>query len=488
MDRCNESDHPASAALDALADDVRRSLRYLGDDPPNWVPPRDDVDHDVVIVGAGQTGVALAFALRRAGIARTLVIDAQPAGSTGTWSSHARMRTLRTPKGITGPELGVPSLSFRAWHAAVYGADAFDAVERIPLRDWSAYIGWYQRMVDVKPRYDTQAQALGPHGEALRIETSNRGGAGVLRCRKVILAMGMVGAGEPAIPAVLRQGLPATRYAHTDQPIDFNRLVGKRVAVIGAASSAFDAAGLALECGAADVHLFCRGDDIANVAKAWPLGYPGAGDNFFSLSDADRWLLGRLLRARAPGPMPETIKRATRHPNFHLHLAARLASAEEVGHECRLLVGGTALPFDFVIAGTGYDIDPMKQPLLSAIGPAIATWSDRYTPPQELAHEAGGRYPYLGPGYEFLEREAGSAPWLKNVHCFNFAAIMSYGRTVGDIASLHHGVPRLVASMSRDFFLDDGNAHLARMTAPPAMELTGEEYAHALWRREMNPA
>src|ERR1700704_3056509 len=100
----------SDAGLEVLANDVARSLRYLGDDPPNWVPRHDGVDHDVIVVGAGQSGIATAFALRLAGIANTVVVDAQRPGEAGTWCRHARMRTLRTPKSIPGPELGIPAL------------------------------------------------------------------------------------------------------------------------------------------------------------------------------------------------------------------------------------------------------------------------------------------------------------------------------------------------------------------------------------------
>ena len=41
----------ASAGLAALAADVTRAFRYLGDDPPDWVPARPNIDHDVVVVG-----------------------------------------------------------------------------------------------------------------------------------------------------------------------------------------------------------------------------------------------------------------------------------------------------------------------------------------------------------------------------------------------------------------------------------------------------
>ena len=42
--------------------DARRTLDLLGPAPDNWVPARAGIDHDVFIVGGGQTGCALAVA------------------------------------------------------------------------------------------------------------------------------------------------------------------------------------------------------------------------------------------------------------------------------------------------------------------------------------------------------------------------------------------------------------------------------------------
>nr|WP_294527667.1 hypothetical protein [uncultured Rhodopila sp.] len=99
---------PDAAAADAL--------RHIGPDPQNWVAERSGVDHNVVLVGGGQTGSALAFALRRAGIGKVSVIDAaEDEVRAGVWLTAARMNLLRTPKSLAEPELGSPALSFKAW-------------------------------------------------------------------------------------------------------------------------------------------------------------------------------------------------------------------------------------------------------------------------------------------------------------------------------------------------------------------------------------
>ena len=47
---------------------AREALRLIGPDPQNWVPEREGIDHNVVVVGGWQSGSAFAFALRGAGI------------------------------------------------------------------------------------------------------------------------------------------------------------------------------------------------------------------------------------------------------------------------------------------------------------------------------------------------------------------------------------------------------------------------------------
>ena len=112
---------------------AREALRLIGPDPQNWVPDRDDVDHNVLVVGGGQSGSAFAFALRRAGIGKVSAIDAAPDGArAGVWLTSARMHKLRTPKNLPGPELGLPALGFQAWYEARYGAAAYEALDRIP--------------------------------------------------------------------------------------------------------------------------------------------------------------------------------------------------------------------------------------------------------------------------------------------------------------------------------------------------------------------
>ena len=77
---------------DAWDAEARAALRLMGPDPANWVPDRPGIDYNVTIVGGGQTGCALAFALRRAGVGKVSILEAAPdEKAAGIWLNAARM-------------------------------------------------------------------------------------------------------------------------------------------------------------------------------------------------------------------------------------------------------------------------------------------------------------------------------------------------------------------------------------------------------------
>jgi cation diffusion facilitator CzcD-associated flavoprotein CzcO len=106
--------------------DARNALRLIGPDPQNWVPDRPGIDHNVAVIGGGQSGSAFAFALHRAGIGKVSIIDAaEDEKRAGVWLNAARMNVLRTAKSLPGPELGIPARGFESWHEARHGAEAY---------------------------------------------------------------------------------------------------------------------------------------------------------------------------------------------------------------------------------------------------------------------------------------------------------------------------------------------------------------------------
>lgn len=465
--------------------ELRRFLNYAGSAAANWVPKTHGVDHDVFIIGGGQTGTALAFALRRAGISNTTIIDAAKEGDEGVWLRRARMETLRTPKSNLGPELGIPPLTFQAWYESRYGEEAYRVIGRIARTDWAAYLAWFKQITGIEVRFGTRLLKIEPSENHFRLTIQKDNTTSFETARKVVFATGFRGAGGINIPDAITSRLPREIYEHTDNHIDFDALRGKKIAVLGAAASAFDAASTALETGAAAVHLFSRRPDIPRLSRVRVTGFPGF-EHFHRLSDDERWHLIRRIRELGASVPPDSIRRATKFPNFHLHLNAPWDSVRAENSHAVVSSNGHTFEFDYLIAGTGFKVDLRLLPELSLFADHIATWQDRYSAPDDDRDDELLRYPYLGHGYELKEKQANAAPYLRNIHILNFAGFLSFGRILGDIASLTGAVPRLVSHIGQDFFLADRAHHIEKISSIPVPDITGAEYAHAVWRAEEN--
>lgn len=463
--------------------EAQDTLRLIGPDPQNWVPARPGIDHNVVVIGGGQSGTAFAFALRRAGIGDVAVLDAAADETkAGVWLTRARMNKLRTPKAVPGPELGLPGLSFQAWYEARQGPEAYAAIDRIPRTEWAAYLAWLRQLLDVPVRYGTRLLRIEPGSGHLRLHLDIAGKEKVETTRKVVLANGVGGGGGANIPEVLIDHLEPRYYAHTSHDIDFAALRDKSVAVIGSAASAFDAAGVALEAGAANVHLFARRPALASLPVIRLRTYPGAYDNYYALPDALRWQQALRFRRAGSTPPVDAIERVARFPHFHLHLASTWTSARVDSNQVAANTSNGSFRFDFVIAGTGYHVDPGARPEFGDFAGHIARWRDRFTPPAAEQDEVLAAYPYLGAGHEFLERTPGEAPYLANIHNFNPGGFVSHGLPIGDILSFKRDIPAIVARISRDLFLADLSAHDARISGTIADDFGPDLYAASVWR------
>ncbi|WP_316197692.1 MULTISPECIES: NAD(P)-binding domain-containing protein [unclassified Bradyrhizobium] len=468
---------------------ARDTLRLIGPDPQNWVPDRDGVDHNVVVVGGAHSGSAFAFALRRAGIGKVAIIDAaQDAAASGIWLTTARMHKLRTPKALPGPELGLPGLSFQSWYEARHGEAAYSEIDRIPRVDWAAYLDWYRSVLNIPVQYGTRLLRIEPVNDHLKLHIERDGATRIETTRKVVLANGFLGAGGPHVPEVIESSLPPSLYAHTSQAIDFTALRGKSVAVVGSAASAFDAAAAALESGATQVHLFARRHELASLPVIRIRGYPGAYDNYGTLPDAIRWHQAIRFKHAGSTPPPDAIARAVKHRNFHLHLSSPWSEARTEGTQVIGVTRRGEFKFDFVIAGTGFTVDARRRPELADFADEILLWRDRFKPPADEQDEGLGAYPYLRSGHEYLERRPGQAPLLRDIHVFNPAAFVSYGLPVGDIPSFRRDIPGVVARISRDLFLADLPAHEVRINGTVDPDFNAELYASAIWRGPLEVA
>jgi cation diffusion facilitator CzcD-associated flavoprotein CzcO len=469
----------AVEGLAALEARLARECLLLNLPPKPWVPEMPftaGVLLDVVVIGGGLSGLCAAAALRFLGIARIAVLDRAPAGGEGPWVTTARMRTLRTAKEVSGPALGLPSLTFRAWFEAQFGATAWAAMERIPRPMWMDYMVWYRRVLALPVRNGVAVTAIEPDGDRpLRIAYRDADGSGLLHARRIVLATGIDGLGGPAVPAVLR-GLPRRFWAHSAEPIDMAALAGKRVAVIGAGASAMDNAACALEAGAASVDLLIRRAEMPRIDLFTGIGSKGMAHGFLGLPMAEKWRFFRQANAaQLPAPR-QSVLRVSRHANARFIFGAPILDAREAaGALCVATPRGTLL-LDFLILATGFAVAPETRPELQAIAPHIRRWSDSYRPPPEERDDGLAAAPDLGPGFEFQERVPGACPGLTRIACFNFPAVLSHGKLTSGIPSVSEGARRLAEAMARSLFVEDRARIYERFAGYDVPELRGDEW------------
>ncbi len=466
--------------LAALEAEIARDLAYIDFPPKDWVTPRSHPSGrrvlDVVIEGAGMQGLAIAFALRRARIGNILAIDESPVGREGPWTTYARMPNLRTPKGFVGLDLGLPSLSVERWYDSRFGAGAWDAIQLIPKAHWMDYLNWYRRILNLPVANDTRLLHIRPEDSLLRLDLERNGQQEVVYTRKLIRASGIAGAGHPRIPDTIASGLRRDCYAHTADPIDFRALAGKRIAVIGAGTSAFDNAATALEAGAARVDMLMRRDRLSDVTIVLAMYSFGFLRHYADLDDARRWAVMQHASRFTPPPPPATVQRAERHANFHLRPGTAVTAARMTGDAVTLETTRGSLETDFVICGTGFGVDLSRRPELNHIVGEIALWRDRYTPPADLQNDALAAHPYLGPHFEYTARDPSRCAWMGNIHEYSAGSVLSMGPICVGLNGLPFGTARLVEGVARDLFLADADAHVAAIRTVTGQAAEGEDW------------
>jgi cation diffusion facilitator CzcD-associated flavoprotein CzcO len=447
-----------------LAEAARAALAYLDYPSRAWTLPRLAPDGseaaDVLIAGAGINGLATAFLLARERVARVRVIDAAPEGREGPWVGFARMRWLRTPKDLVGPDLGIVPLSFPAWYAARFGDAAWEALDKAPNAVWMDYLRWFRAAAGIAVENETRLARIEDAGGGLlacTLETPR--GTERAHARRIVLATGVLGAGGPAMPAAIA-ALPARLRAHASDAIDFGALAGRDVAVVGAGASAFDNAAMALEAGAARVTLVARRAAIAQPNVKQAVESAGFLRHWGELGDAERFRLNRVLARFSVPPPPDSVARCAAHGGrFEVLTSAPLLSARADGEGVALETPRGTVRAAFVIAATGFAVDMGARPELAALHPRIALWRDRFPPAAD--DPALGAMPYLDSGFAYTARDPADAPLLGRIHDVGIASVPSVGPVCVGLNGMKFGPDRVARALTRSLFLEDAEAHVA---------------------------
>ncbi|WP_339279848.1 NAD(P)/FAD-dependent oxidoreductase [Paenibacillus sp. FSL W8-1187] len=465
-------------SLEQLNAQVQRDLSYIAFGGAGWVQPRSHDEghvHDVAIIGGGQSGLGAAFALMKERVSNVIVLDENPEGKEGPWETYARMNTLRTPKHLPSIDLGVPSLTFRAWWEAQAGAEGWEAIDKIPRGDWMSYLRWYRRVLNLPVVNETRLTLVEPLEKGLyRLHLEGPGApAPQLLARKVILATGIQGGGEWHVPPLVSRHVPRELYAHTSEAIDFEALRGKRISVLGGGASAFDNASFALAAGVAEAHVFVRRPELPRINPIRQMEHSGMIEHFPRLSDEDKYaVMAHFFKHNQP-PTNDTFQRAAAWPGFRLHVGAPWLAVRTEGERAVVTTPQGEESFDFLVVSTGLLTDPALRPELRLVERHIARWGDRYEAPADIASPVLDAHPYLTPGFAFTSRDEEGASRLHGLHTFNYSAMISCGLSASALSGMRHAIPKLVSEVAGGLFLDDRERILDQFYRYDELEFTG---------------
>ena len=467
-----------ASGLAALEARLQQDLAWLDLPAKAWVPAKT-VDNqpvlDVAIIGGGQAGMAAAVSLLHMGI-NAVIYDQAPAGFEGPWATTARMETLRSPKKLTGPALGFAALTFRAWFEAQFGLEAWEALDKIPRLQWMDYLRWYRKVMALDVRNEHRIEAILPRADGVvELHINAPAGKSVVLARRVVLATGRDGLGGAYLPP-LAQSLPRALWAHSSDEMDYSKLAGKRVGVIGVGASSMDSAATALEAGAASVDILIRRSVMPRINKGKGAGNPGLTYGHVNLPDEWKWRIRHYINAQQIPAPSGSVQRVSKFDNARFIFGAPIERVDVLDNSLRITTPRGVFDVDFLIFSTGFRIDWSVRPEFAAMAPHIRSWRSRYTPPAGDEDAELCDSPDLGPVFEFQQKEPGSLPGLERVHCFCAPATLSHGTLSGDIPAISDGAQRLAQGIASLLYAEDVDSHYQNLQAYAEPELTGDEW------------
>lgn len=322
---------------------------------------------EVVVVGAGPQGLAVAGSLRRAGI-ETLVFGEV----MGFWKRHMPkgmwLRSSKRSSSIADPT--------RARTIGRFEEEVGPLPEPLPIERFIEYAEWYQAH-EVPTVSSARVASIERANGRFRLRTKD---GEELSAKHVVVAAGMA-------PFAWRppefDGLPIELASHPFDHNDLSSFAGKRVLVIGAGQSALESAALFREAGA-EVEIVARAPRITWIAPAnvdpSPLRRLYDGLTLAPTDVGSRgtsWLAATPdLWRRLPRGMRNEIAYDVTKPKGSHWLTSRLdgvsictsrkvvaADAGDAGLKVEL-DDGSRRQVDHMLFGTGYRVDLTKYDFL----------------------------------------------------------------------------------------------------------------------------
>jgi cation diffusion facilitator CzcD-associated flavoprotein CzcO len=335
---------------------------------------------DTTIIGAGPYGLALAAHLVKRG-GNDIRVFGEPMGS---WKNHMPagmlLKSYPWASNIADPDSHFTVKNF----CTMQGVPYHDYLTAVPLETFIEYgEAFQQRYVPFVERRMLVALQKTSTGFSARFDNDE-----TVHARRVIIAVGI--SPFKYLPPIAN-GFPPEAISHSADYGPFDRLVGKRVAVIGSGSSATDLAALLHESGIA-VTLIARSPKLdfagsprvpswieraiapdSGIGEGWSMGVCARAPWLVNMMPEDIRL--RLAYTKALGPLGGAFMRDRVIGKFAT-LLARHISEIKVRDKVHLKLSGgkknEIVTADHVVFATGYkpDIDRLgflDQPIAAEI-------------------------------------------------------------------------------------------------------------------------
>jgi FAD-dependent urate hydroxylase len=425
-------------------------LRY----PVNPLPytPRADMA-EVVVIGAGQTGKAVAIGLDRFGFRNVKVLDRNPPGLQGPWRSYARNHLLRTRKSETGGlHWGFPNLHFQRWCDTKFGDDYFRSITKIPRLIWAEYLDWVGEVLALPIEYNTNVSGIVWRDDlnCFELDTSN----GIERAQFVVVCTGIESAGKQRYPDLVAKSLPRRAYSHTIDDLAVDQLFDRDVVVIGGGASAFDTANAALEAGARSVDLLVRRENLPPIHRVCLASrWHGYHRHYVELSDEMKWAYSLADLDLGVPPPRDTYYEAIRDHRFNVYGAAGIDALRYENGKIVGTYGGMEMRHDYMICGTGSRNSLADQKELESVLPFVRLWKDGHIPNGARTHPELENSPYLGSALQFTPRHDDDRFVSRIYYLCSGVAHLSGFRC--NISGLQYAAERVCHDISRTLFIEN---------------------------------
>ena len=319
-------------------------------------------DTDLLIIGAGPFGLAIAAAAAHAGIEHLIVGKPME-----FWRKHM-------PKGMY-------LRSACDWHLDPQNKDTIEKfvalqgktsrdVEPLSLDFYLSYVDWFQQQKNIQP-LPVYIQRL-DHSSTDNTFTATTVDGDTIHAQRVALAPGFKHFTN--IPDELKSRLLEGHFVHTCEFADFSNSAGKRYLIIGGRQSAFEWAALLIEAGAAAVHLSHRHESPTFDEADWSwvnAMVDKIAENpawYRNLSQTEKDEIAHRMWAEGRLKLEPWLAPRVQNDRIHLWPRTEVMACREQGNgELQVeLTNGETVEVDQIILATGYKVNIAQLPVLAS--------------------------------------------------------------------------------------------------------------------------